>query len=60
MSRSKYNTEEIRNNWKGDQKYKVFKIAKKIVKTSLNVIGGHCIRNDDGVLEVSDEHKKTV
>ena len=44
--------------WQEDQKSDVFKIAKRIVKTNQDIIGEHCIRNDDGVLVVSDEVKK--
>lgn len=54
------NREEIRNNQRVDQKHKVFKIAKEIMKTNLDVIGRHGIRNDDGVLDVNDECKKVV
>ena len=37
-----------------DQKYDVFKIAKRMVKTNRDIIGEQCIRSDDGVLAVSD------
>ena len=36
----------------------VFRIAKIIAKTYSDIIGEECIRNDDGVLAVSDEDKK--
>ena len=36
-----------------DQKYDVYKIAKKIVKINRDIIGEKTIRNDDGVLLVS-------
>ena len=41
-----------------DQKFAVFKIAKRMVKTYQDVIGELCIRNDGGVLAFSDEDKK--
>ena len=41
---------------KGDQKYDLFKIAKRIVKTNRDTTGGQCIR--DGILEIGDEDKK--
>ena len=34
------------------------KIAKRLVKTNQDIIGEQCIKNDDGVLTVSDEDKK--
>ena len=37
---------------------KVFKLA-KVIKTSQGIIGKNCIRNDNGVLAVSDKHKIT-
>ena len=37
-----------------------FKIPERMVKTSQHIIGEQCIRNDDGVLAVSDEDKKIV
>ena len=36
----------------------VFKLA-KVIKTNQGIIGKNCIRNDDGVLAVSDKHKIT-
>ena len=44
--------------WEDDQKCYVLKIAKRMVKTNQDIIGEQCIRNDDGVLAVSDEDKK--
>ena len=44
--------------WRNDQKRDVFKIAKRIVKTNQDITGEQCIRNDNGVLAVSDENKK--
>ena len=41
-----------------DKKYDVFKIAKRMFKTNQDIIGEKCIRNDNGVLAVSDEDKK--
>ena len=41
-----------------DKKYDVFKIAKRMFKTNQDIIGEQCIRNDNGVLAVSDEDKK--
>ena len=43
--------------WHNDQKRDVFKIAKRIVKTNQDIIGEQGIRNDNGVLAVSDENK---
>ena len=37
-----------------DQKYDVFKIVKRMVKTNRDIIDEQCIRSDDGVLAVSD------
>ena len=34
------------------------KIARRIVKTNQDIIGEHCIRNDDDILAVSNEDKK--
>ena len=34
------------------------KVANRIVKTNQPFIGGQCIRNDDGVLAVSNKDKK--
>ena len=31
-----------------DQKYDVFKIADRIVKTNQDILGDQCTRNDDG------------
>ena len=45
--------------WQGDQKCDVFKMAKRMVKTNHN-IREQCIKNDDGVLAVSDEVKKQI
>lgn len=33
------------------------KIAKRMVKPNQDIIGAQCIRNDDGVLRVSNEDK---
>lgn len=41
-----------------DQKGDMFKRVKRMVKTNQQVIGGQCIRNDDGALTDSDKHKK--
>ena len=41
---------------KADQKYDLFKIAKRTVKTNRDTTGGQCIR--DGILEIGDEDKK--
>ena len=43
-----------RENQKGD----LFKIAKRMVKTNQNIIGKQCIRNDEGVLTVSNKNKE--
>ena len=32
-----------------DQICDVFKTAKRVVKTNQGIIGGQCVRNDDGV-----------
>ena len=32
--------------WRNHQKYGVFKIAKRMVKTNQNIIGEQCIRKD--------------
>ena len=44
--------------WWNDQKYDVFKIAKRMLKNNQDNIGEQCIRNDDDVLAISDEDKK--
>ena len=43
-----------------DQKCDVFKIGKRMVKTNQDIIGEQCIRNDDGLLAVTDEDKKVA
>ena len=40
------------------QKCDVLKITNGMVKTIQHITGGQCIRNDDGLLAVSDEDKK--
>ena len=42
--------------WRDDQKCDVLKIAMKMVKTNQDIIGEHCIRNDD-VFTFSDVDK---
>ena len=37
-----------------DQKYDVFKTAKKMVKTNQDITGEQCIRHDDDVFAVND------
>lgn len=41
-----------------DQKYNVLKIAKRMIKTNHNITGEQFTRNDDGLLDLSDEYKK--
>ena len=43
---------------RGDQKGEIFRITKRMVKTSQDVISERCIRNDDFVLLLSYEDKK--
>ena len=43
-----------------DQKQEVFRIAKSLVKDNRDIIGEQCIRNDDGILAVSEEAKKVA
>ena len=43
-----------------DQKQEVFRIAKTMVKDNRDIIGEQCIRNDDGVLAVTEEDKKVA
>ena len=40
-----------------DQKNKVFKMAKKMIKTNQDIMGEKCIRNDDGELATSEIQK---
>ena len=40
-----------------DQKCDVLKIAKRMVKTNQDTVGEQCIRNDDGVMAVSQSKK---
>lgn len=44
--------------WMDDQKYNVLKIAKRMIKTNHNITGEQFTRNDDGLLDLSDEDKK--
>ena len=41
-----------------DQKWDVFKTARRMVKTNQGIIDEQGIRNDDGILAVRDEDKK--
>lgn len=41
-----------------DQKCDVRKIVARMIKTNQDITGVQCIRNDDGVLAVSDADKK--
>ena len=41
-----------------DQKYDLFKYAKRIIRTNEDITGQQYIRNDDRVLVVNDENKK--
>ena len=40
------------------KRFEAFKIAKSVVITNQDIIGEQWIRNDDGLLAVSDENKK--
>ena len=54
---TKYNTERKRfRNFmqRVNQKCEVPKIAKRMVNANQDIIGEQCIRNDDGVLRVSN------
>ena len=52
MERSKF--EDV--SGRDDQKYELFKIAKRIIKTNHD-ISEQCIRNANRLLTVSDENK---
>ena len=52
--RKRFANVEIRD----DQKLEVFRIAKAMVKDNRDIIGEQCIRNDAGILAVSEEDKK--
>ena len=41
-----------------DQKCEEFKIAERMVKTYQDITGAQYIKNDDGVMIVSDEYEK--
>ena len=41
-----------------DQKCEEFKIAERMVKTYQDIPGAQCIKNDNGVMIVSDEYEK--
>ena len=43
-----------------DEKWSVFKIAKRMVQTNQDIIGEHCIKSYDGKLTVGDKEKKTA
>ena len=45
---------------KNNQKPDVFTVTQRMVKTYQDIISKQCMRNDNGVLTVSDEDKKIV
>ena len=46
--------------WRDDQKSDLFKTAKRMIKTNKNINSVQWMRNDDGAMEVSNEHKKSA
>ena len=56
-SKKKY-LEDKKKPKRNDQKWNVLKIAKKMAKTNQGIIGENCMRNDNGMLAVSDEDRK--